>query len=397
MGLSPESSPDLCGAGFYFIDYLIPFVPRFVPEGILIYAGLSLIRDWMFKSRSAFTRRDDMWMLWFTFFMTILLGIAIGVGFGISLALLVTVSRSSRGGVVRNVLSGANHSSNVDRAPAQQRTLKEFGDHIHILRLQGFLFLGSMTRLLKQIQTRLDDKDKLPVEYLLLDFKMVTGLASAAGIGFDKLRNLVEKYDVVLIITGPPLELEEHLSQSGHVGDGEGQFKVFFNLDYAMEWCENHVLDSENMLELKSQSLAELLIPVFPETKYIPALMKVLKRVDVKKGEAVFRQGDRSDSMYFVESGRLDVELELEGGKLLRLKKVGPGAVFGEMGIYMAAPRSATIRAAEKCVLYQMTTEKLEAVEKRAPALVTALNRFMIKMLSDRLGDANIKVRDLMV
>ena len=143
-------------------------------------------------------------------------------------------------------------------------------------------------------------------------------------------------------------------------------------------------------------ALPELLAPVFPEPKYIPALMKILKRVDVDKGDAVFRQGDASDSMYFVESGRLDVELELEGGKLLRLKKVGPGAVFGEMGIYTNAPRSATVRAAEKCVLYAMNMKTLDAVGARAPQLVTAVNRYLVNMLSDRLGDANVKVRDLM-
>lgn len=386
----------VCAVGLYFVDYVIPLIPRYVPEGLLLFAGLALISGWMFKARTAFTRRDDLWMLWVTFFMTLLLGMLVGIGFGVALALMVTVSRNSKGGAVRNILSGANHRSNVDRAPAQQRTLKEYGDHIHILRLQGFLFLGSMGSLLKNIQTRLDDRNLLPVEYLILDFKMVTGLASAAGIGFDKLQKIVEEYDLELIITSAPLELEEHLEQSGHLGEQEGAFKVFFNLDYALEWCENHVLDSENMLHMKQMKLPELLAPVFPEPKYIPALMKVLKRVTAAKGETVFRQGDASDSMYFVESGRLDVELELEGGKVLRLKKVGPGAVFGEMGIYTMAPRTATIRAAEKCVLYMMSTEKLAAVEKRAPMLVTTIHRFMINMLSGRLADANIKVRDLM-
>lgn len=387
----------ICCAGLFFADTLLPMIPRFVPEGLLVYAGLDLLRDWLFKTRSSFTRRDDSRMLWVAFFVTILLGVVEGVGFGLVLALMVAVSRYSKGGAVRNVLSGSNHRSNVDRAPAQQRTLKEFGDHIHIIRLQGFLFLGSMEHLLKEIQKRLDDRNKLPVEYLLCDFKLVTGLASAAGIGFDKLRNLASDYEIEVIITSAPLELEEHLEQSGHVGDEEGMFKAFFNLDFALEWCENHVLEAESMLHMKQLALPELLAPVFPEPQYIPALMKVLKRVSVDKGEAVFRQGDASDAMYFVEAGRLDVELELEGGKLLRLKKVGPGAVFGEMGIYTLAPRSATIRAAEKCVLYMMTTEKLDAIEKRAPVLVTAVNRFLINMLSDRLNDANTKVRDLMV
>ncbi|MBI9079114.1 MAG: cyclic nucleotide-binding domain-containing protein [Pseudodesulfovibrio sp.] len=387
----------ICGVGLFYADVVLPMIPRFVPEGLLIYAGLDLIRSWLFKTKTTFTRRDDIWMLWITFLATVLFGVLEGIGLGVGLALMVTVSRYSRDGAVRNVLSGSNHRSNVDRASAQQRILKEFGDHIHILRLQGFLFLGSMERLLKDIRIRLDDRDKLPVKYLILDFKLVTGLASAAGLGLDKLHNLVADYELELIITNAPFELEEHLEQSGHVGEGEGLFKAFFNLDYALEWCENHVLDSENMLKMKQLTLPQLLAPVFPEPKYIPALMKVLKREVADKGEAVFRQGDKSDSMYFVESGKLDVELELEGGKILRLKKVGPGAVFGEMGIYTLAPRSATIRAAEKCVLYKMTIEKLDAVEKRAPVLVTAINRFLINMLSERLGDANAKVRDLML
>ncbi|WP_367613984.1 SulP family inorganic anion transporter [Pseudodesulfovibrio alkaliphilus] len=387
----------LCAAGLYYADVVIPMIPRFVPEGILIYAGLDLIRDWLFRTRTAFTRRDDMVMLWTTFAFTLFLGLLAGIGIGVGLALMATVSRYSKGGAIRNVLSGVNHRSNVDRAPAQQRALKEYGDHIHILRLQGFIFLGSMESLLKSIRERLEARDMLPVEYLVLDFRMVTGLASAAGIGFRKLRNVVEEYDLELIITSAPLELEEHLSSMGYVGEDDSPFKVFFNLDFALEWCENRVLDAENMLTIKNLTLPELLTPVFPEPRYIPALMKVLKRVVVDKGQAVFRQGDRSESMYFVESGRLDVELELEGGKLLRLKKVGPGAVFGEMGIYTLAPRSATVRAAEKCVLYMMTMDKLNAVEKRAPVLVTAINRFLINMLSERLADANKKVRDLMV
>ena len=387
----------VCGAGLYFAGVVVPLIPRFVFEGLLVYIGLDLIRDWLFKTRSAFTRRDDLWMLWMTFLITITLGLLEGIGFGVALALMVTVSRNSRKGPIRNVLSGANHRSNVDRAPAQQRTLKEVGDHIHILRLQGFIFLGSMQRLLKDLRNRLEDRDKLRVLYLLLDFRMVAGFASASGIGFEKLRNIADEYDVEIILTSVPLELEEHLEEMGHVGEDEGMFKVFFNLDFALEWCENHVLDSESMLEMKQLALPELLAPVFPEPKYIPALMKVLKRVDLAKGEAAFRQGDVSDSMYFVEAGRLDVELELEGGKMLRLKKVGPGAVFGEMGIFTSAPRSATVRAAEKCVLYKMSKDKLEAVEKRAPMLVTAINRYLINMMSDRLMDANIKVRDLMM
>ena len=81
------------------------------------------------------------------------------------------------------------------------------------------------------------------MEYLLLDFRLVTGLASAAGIGFEKLRRLIDEYNLEIIITSAPLELENHLESSGLVGEEEGQFRAFFNLDYALEQCENNVLD----------------------------------------------------------------------------------------------------------------------------------------------------------
>jgi SulP family sulfate permease len=381
--------------GLYHVNELVAFIPRFVPEGLLLFAGLALIRGWMFKARTAFTRRDDLWMLWVTFLATVIFGMLIGIGFGVALAFMVTVRRNSLGGSVRNVLSGATHLSNVDRAPAQQRVLKEYGDHIHIVRLQGFLFLGSLQDLLDDLRVRLSDKNLLQVEYVILDFKMVTGLASAAGIGFKKLYRLMDEYDVELVIASAPLELEQHFEDTGLLGEGGG-FRVFLDLNYAMEWCENRVLDGENLLHLNDLSLAKLLEPVFPVPEHIPALMKVLKKVVFYKGDVVLRQGEVSDSMYFVESGRLDVELELEGRKVIRLKKVGPGAVFGEMGIYTLAPRSATVRASEQCTLYLMTTSKLEAIEKRAPQLVMSIHRYMINMLAERLAEANFKVRELM-
>ncbi len=387
----------VCGVGLLYADVVLPMIPRFVPEGLLVYAGLDLIRDWGFRTRSSFTGRTDLWLLRLTFAATILLGLLEGVAVGVVLALMVTVSRAGRGGVVRNELSGSHHSSNVDRASAQQRILKEYGDHIHIMRIQGFLFLGSMERLVKAVRARLEESNRLSLDYLVLDFRLVEGFASASGLGFAKLHRLAEEGGVQVVITSAPLELESHLVSLGYAGDEDGQFKIFFNLDYALEWCENRVLDAEGMLEMKRRTLPELLVPIFPVPRYIPALMKALQREVVQAGETVFRQGDSSDAMYFVESGRLDVELELPDGRIIRLKKVGPGAVFGEMGIYTLSPRSATIRAAERCVLYRMTLRRLEAIEARAPRLVTAINRFLVNLVSARLAACNLRVRDLML
>lgn len=387
----------ICAVSFIYIEYIVPMVPVFVLEGLLIYIGLSQIIGWLFKTRTAFTRREDKRLLIITFLLTTFCGLLVGIGFGVGMAMMLGVSRYSKSGSIKNQLSGGAYRSNVDRAPAQLRVLKEFGDHIHILRLQGFVFMGTMYDLIQRIRNRIEDPEKLPLEYVILDFKLVTGFASATNIGFTLLRDLALEREVNIIFTNSPLELEEHLERSGYaLNDMEGSFKMFMNLDYALEWCENQILEGENLLDIKQQTLPELLQPVFPEPRYIPALMKVLKRMTVGKGEVVIRQGDSSDTMYFVESGSFNVELSMDDGRIVRLKKVGPGAVFGEMGIYTQAPRSATVRAAEKSVVYRMTREKLELIEKRAPVLVTVINRFLINLLAERFAESNKRVHDLM-
>ena len=387
----------VCFGLFVYLDMVLPLIPKFVIEGLLIFLGLGLIHDWLFKTRSSFTRRDDIHMLWLVFVVSLVLGMLAGIGFGVGLAIMATVARYGRGGPVRNVLTGATHTSHVDRPPAQQRALREYGDHIHIMRLQGFLFLGSMIDVLRRIHARIRDTESLPVEYIILDFSMVTGLASAVDLGFKKLRNLALEHEIDVIITSAPLDLEEHLTKGGYaVNDMVGSFKIFHNLDYAMEWCENRVLEGENMQDMVGLDLPRLLEPVFPDTSYIRPLMEAMQRIVVDKNQPVFRQGGVSDAMYFVESGSLDVELEMGQSKIMRLKRLGPGAVFGEMGIYTNLPRSATVRAVEKCVLYRFSKEKVEEINRENPGLLAAVDRYLIVLLSERLAEANKRARDLM-
>jgi len=251
---------------------------------------------------------------------------------------------------------------------------------------------------MRVIRARLTDRNRLPARYLILDFTRISGLDSSVSMAFAKLKRLARDESLTLIFTNVPFELERQLETAGFLlNDPENSTRAFISLDYAMEWCENRILEGENALETQALTLPELLAPVFPEPRYIPALMQVLTRVTVKKGNHLFRQGDPSDAMYFVESGMVSVQLELDGNRILRLKKMGPGTVIGEMGIYTDAPRSASIVAAEDCVLYRLSKRLLEALQGRHPRLVSAIHRFVVALLAERVADTNDKVRDLQV
>ena len=71
------------------------------------------------------------------------------------------------------------------------------------------------------------------------------------------------------------------------------------------------------------------------------------ERVTLVAGEILFRQGQRGDLIYYVESGFLEVYGERADGTLEVLSQVGPGNYVGELGPILNLPRSASVRALE--------------------------------------------------
>lgn len=385
----------VCLGIFIYSDHALALVPRFVAEGFLFYLGLGLMKGWLVDTSTAFTRRDDRRLAFVVFLISLVFGMLIGIGIGVAAALLLTVSRMG-GSAVKNELSGAYYRSHVERAPLQMRLLQDCGDHTYIVRLKGFVYLGTMYDLLERIRSRLNTLDSLAVQHVIIDFSLVSGFASATNLGFSMLRDLGLEEEINIIFTNAPLELADHLEKSGYVlNDVEGSFKLFMNLEFALEWCEGQILDGETHGDVTAQLLPELLKPAFPDPRYLPLLMKVLKRVEADKGEILIEQGDFSDTMYFVESGSLNVLINSHGDKPERVKKIAAGATFGEMGFYTESSRSATVQADEKCVLYRLDRKVMARIEKRVPALATMFNRYLITILSERLVTANAKALKL--
>jgi len=59
-------------------------------------------------------------------------------------------------------------------------------------------------------------------------------------------------------------------------------------------------------------------------------------------GSVVVQQGDQKGSVYFVLEGAIRVERRLENGEIVSVGHLGPGAVFGILGVLDGAPRAAT-------------------------------------------------------
>ncbi|MDX6659969.1 MAG: family transcriptional regulator, cyclic receptor protein [Solirubrobacteraceae bacterium] len=97
---------------------------------------------------------------------------------------------------------------------------------------------------------------------------------------------------------------------------------------------------------------AELLarVPVF-ETLAREDLEQVA-RVAVPRnfapGEVVFREGDESDTCYVVRSGHARAVRAHPDGRTITLASFGPGDIFGELAMFDAERRSATVEATDR-------------------------------------------------
>lgn len=89
-------------------------------------------------------------------------------------------------------------------------------------------------------------------------------------------------------------------------------------------------------------------------------------------GEVIVREGETGDSLYVVLQGRVEVSKGLEGRSRV-VAELGSGEVFGEMTLFLNAPRSATVRALEECRLLRVGRAAVSALLADDPALLERL------------------------
>jgi CRP/FNR family cyclic AMP-dependent transcriptional regulator len=95
------------------------------------------------------------------------------------------------------------------------------------------------------------------------------------------------------------------------------------------------------------------------------------------KNAIIVSEGDRSDSLFIVQSGKVKVYLADEDGKELLLSTHGPGEYFGEM-ILDAGPRSASVMTLEPSRFSVITTEQFKQFFAQHPDIGLELIKSLI-------------------
>lgn len=390
-----------CATFLFFGVSFLAYLPKAIFGGLLLYVGLSLLIEWVYQSWFNLSRLDYVLVI-IILLIVANLGFLEGVGFGVIIACLLFVLNYSKLRVVKNALSGISYQSNFERSFHQKKLLHEKGEEIYILRLQGYIFFGTANTLLEQVRSRITNPALPKISFLILDFQLTGGLDSSSVISFVKMRRLAKQSDIVLILTDLTPEIDAKLSQS-HIIDAVGDeeqpnvvVRVFSDLDHGVEWCENQILGRGTFRRRRFVPLAMQLEDVFPLPNKTTKFLNHLEKLKVQPGYCLYRQGDVSEAIYFVESGQISILKELEKDEVVRVGTVTGGTVIGEVGFYKESVNQDSAIANEPCSLYRLSRETLTQLEHQEPELASACHHFIAKLLAERVAQADERTRVLL-
>jgi HlyD family secretion protein len=105
------------------------------------------------------------------------------------------------------------------------------------------------------------------------------------------------------------------------------------------------------------------------------------------KGEFIFREGETAQFAYVVKSGAVEV-LKIASDDQKVLAELGPNAIFGEMALIDASPRSASVRSKGDSVITEITADEFKDYIRNYPE--TALR--IMRTISEHLRSANIRL-----
>ena len=96
--------------------------------------------------------------------------------------------------------------------------------------------------------------------------------------------------------------------------------------------------------------------------------------VPMRAGDTIIRQGNEADRFYVIADGEVEVtQAPAEGGPARVLRRLGPGDVFGEIGLLSGVPRTATVTATVDGSLVALDREPFLDLAGSGPGLTYRL------------------------
>lgn len=424
---------------------IIGYIPVMMVGTLIFVLGMELLLEAVWDPRNKLKPLE----YWTVIAIVVIMGaydFVVGIFVGIGLAFVTMVFQTSRVPAVRASYSGEVAGSTVRRNPAQDKFLREVGRQIHVTKLAGYLFFGTIVSVEERIRSLIEENafNARPIRFLIFDLNYVTGIDYSAAEAFNRINRLFSAKGVQLVMSG--------VSSEGNIGSSllavglgsEGNaVNLFPDLNSALESCENellktfyaskearttrnapldvpssdqkshtpsHTLDTQfssprrsHLRRAATSALNEtheertihfapplgLLLQTFSglttknEDFWFP-IKPYFKNCTFSAGTILYHRNSPATGFYLLESGILRADYMLPQGTYF--ESIVAGTTCGELPFFSETERTATVVAERDCVAWLLDRKSWEELQEKEGEIANELLRISLKLTSERMS-----------
>src|ERR1700722_13487753 len=101
--------------------------------------------------------------------------------------------------------------------------------------------------------------------------------------------------------------------------------------------------------------------------------------VSFQKKDTIFAQGDSTDGLFFIQTGKVQLSVVSEGGKEATLGILSEGDFFGEGGLAGQSVRMSSAVAMTDCVLLHVGKKAMMQAMSLHPKLSALFVKYLLK------------------
>ncbi len=285
-------------------------------------------------------------------------------------------------------------SSKHQRSDTERRRLDKVGKRALVFALQGELGFASLEGVVRRLVAASENIDCAILDWrrvVLIDPSCTTLLVEIAhNMGAAGKR-------LAFSSTGGHTKIIRLLQEQILTSHFAKLWRVFPDIDHAIEWCEDVLLDKAAMVLTveKDVALAEHQICTGMSPDRVAQLAPLLQPEEFVRGELIVRRGEVADKLYLLMRGAVSVAIALPNGEQRRLSTIEAGMSFGELAFVDGSVRTADVRAQRATRCCVLTRDAFLHLGTSHPDIKVALLENLFRNAARMVGRLNQEVTTL--
>ena len=269
------------------------------------------------------------------------------------------------------------------RTESEQVVLSEHGSEVRVIELQGEILFAAGELITNAVLEYFDD-----IRFEVLDFTAVREIDLIVVPIISHLVDAVLESDGEMVFS----DIDSHPGfrdaiQQFRREQGQAPVKNFADLDLALEWCEEQLIEAygeetdREEIPISEHAATEGMSP-----EEIEKLSACLERRTYPAGTRIYEQVGHVEEMLLVVQGDINIIALGRDGNPHRIATFSEGMTLGEVAMMSGSKRLGVSEAANDVVAWAFSRDDLEALRQSDPALICTFLENLMKQISHRVG-----------